>query len=426
MYKIKREIKREIGWGPMIVAVLMVSKVLGFLSLPADIISYGLIIGIAVYNLKAGCKFDALTAAFVIYIPISLMVITGPDPIFRAWQRFVLFIFLVIAVSPLVKNPKAIDFRLRLFKGTVLCCAAIGVISFCCYFVGINYMRSAWDNSLLSNYQVMNTGTFGGITSHAMLLAPISSIGVLTWIYLSNLYGKRIFWVFAAMCAISVLFAASRATLAATLVGACIYFLCSSKGLGKNMKRIAGLVVIIAVTSPLWGSALDGLRAKNDAKTTITSTTVGVNLGTREAKWAIRIMEWESSPLFGVGFCSVSKEDAVSAGGKIEPGSSWLAVLSMTGAIGFILFCLLYFRACKMSISPHERLGALIGGILVIFGVHMIAEGYIYSAGSFLCYMVWLTIGCATDYGIVAHQGIQSDIKHYIKFEYNSIAANNK
>lgn len=400
MNKIKREIKREIGWGPMIVAVLMVSKVLGFLSLPADIISYGLIIGIAVYNLKAGCKFDALTAAFVIYIPISLMIITGPDPIFRAWQRFVLFIFLVVAVSPLVKNPKARDFRLRLFKGTVLCCAAIGVISFCCYFVGINFMRSTWDGSEL-NYTVMTTGTFGGLTSHSMLLAPISGIGALTCIYLANVYQKRIFWIGAAMCLGSVLFAASRSTLAATLVGACIYFLCSSKGLGKNMKRIAGLVVIIAVTSPLWGSALDGIRAKNDAKTAIaSSTTAGVNLGTRELKWKIRIDEWESSPLFGVGFCSVSKEDAVSAGGKIEPGSSWLAVLSMTGAIGFILFCLLYFRACKISISPHERLGALIGGILVIFGVHMIAEGYIYSAGSFLCYMVWLTIGCATDYGL--------------------------
>lgn len=398
--KIKREIKREIGWGPMIVAVLMVSKVLGFLSLPADIISYGLIIGIAIYNLKAGCKFDALTAAFVIYIPISLMVITGPDPIFRAWQRFVLFILLVIAVSPLVKNPKAIDFRLRLFKGTALCCAAIGVISFCCYFVGINFMRSTWDGSEL-NYMVMTTGTFGGITSHSMLLAPISGIGAVTCIYLANVYRKRIFWVGAVMCLGSVLFAASRSTLAATMFGACVYFLCSSRGLGKNMKRIAGLVVIIAVTSPLWGSALDGLRAKNDAKTTITSTAAGVNLGTREAKWAIRIIEWESSPLFGVGFCSVSKEDAVSAGGKIEPGSSWLAVLSMTGAIGFILFCLLYFRACKISISPHERLGALIGAILVIFGVHMIAEGYIYSAGSFLCYMVWLTIGCATDYGLL-------------------------
>lgn len=392
MNKIIREIKKEIGWGPLAIAVLMVFKILGFSLLPITIISYIAIILIAFYNLKNGPIFDTLTCIFVLYIPLSLMVITGPDPIFKAWQRFTLFIFLMLAISPLIKNQKAQDFRQRLFKGTLLCCVLIGVISFGGYFVGINYMRSTWDG-LVIDYARQVNGTFGGITSHSMLLAPISAIGSLTSIYLALIYKNKKFWVLAVMCMGSVMFASSRVSLVGVTIAVCVLILYSRRNTGKNVKRILGIVALAAITFPLWSSALKGIEAKNQS-----SLSKGINTGTRDAKWEIRLNEWEDSPVFGIGFCSVSKEDAIGVGGLIEPGSSWLAVLSMTGSIGFILFCILYIRALNNVMRIRLAYSALLAAVLIFFGLHMIAEGYIYSAGSFLCYFVWLSIGCATDY----------------------------
>lgn len=42
--------------------------------------------------------------------------------------------------------------------------------------------------------------------------------------------------------------------------------------------------------------------------------------------------------------------------------------------------------------------GALLTAILILVGVHMVAEGHIFSGGSYLCFLVWIIIGCATDY----------------------------
>lgn len=392
MNRIKKEIKKEIGYGPLIISVLLIFKVLGFTILPITLISYVLIILIAVCNLKNGTRFDKLTGIFLLYIPISLLVVNGPDPIFKSWERFVLFIVLMLAVSPLIKDQKAVDLRLRLFKGTMLCCVAIGIISFVCYFIGINYMRSTWDGSEL-DYLSSAGGTFGGITAHSMLLGPISGAGVISSLYLANKYRNKKFWVGAIMCMGAILFAASRASLIATIGGACIYFLFSRKGFGKNVKRITTIAAVLALTFPLWNSALSGIEAKNQ-----TSVADGINMGSRMGKWEIRINEWTDNPIFGIGFCSVSQEDTIGIGGIIEPGSSWLAVLSMTGIIGFVLFALIYFRACKNILKNHRVNGAFIGAVLILFGIHMMAEGYIYSAGSFLCYLTWLTIGTATWY----------------------------
>ena len=83
------------------------------------------------------------------------------------------------------------------------------------------------------------------------------------------------------------------------------------------------------------------------------------------------------------------------AEGQIEPASSWLAVLSMIGLFGFIPFlgltlhCISYVFRDKTN--PTNS--AFLGGMLFLFMVHMIAEGYVLSAGSGLFFYFWLVIG---------------------------------
>lgn len=384
-------LKADIGWFAFCLALIITSKTLGLRLFNPDIMYYVILISITVAVLIKGVHVDMLGGVFLIYIAVNILV-TDPPAIFLPWLRFGLFTIVFIAASPLIKSHYGKKLRLKIFRGIIICCIIISVISFFCYFLGINMMRSVWDGSVLTGYQSNNAGTFSGITTQSMLLAPISSIAVIACTYFAINHNKK-FWILAVMCAGSLLFSASRTSLLATIAGEIVLVYFSSRHFGKTAKRIMQVILILAVTYPIWDGALDGLTAKNKG-----DLTAGLNLDSREKIWDTRIEEWKDSPIFGIGFCSVSSRQPVSVGGKIEPGSSWLAILSMTGAIGFILFIILLLRAAKNSLSPRHPSGAVLGAILIMFGLHMIAEGYIFSGGSFLCFMVWLSIGCATDY----------------------------
>lgn len=394
MFKLKsflHYIKTDIGWLAFLLALFITSKTLGLRLFNPDIIYYFILISITIAILIHSVQLDMICGIFLMYIPLNIL-ITDPPSLFFPWLRFGLFAIIFITASPLIKSDYGKKLRFKIFRGIIICCIIISVISFFCYFLGINMMKSQWDGSDLVDYQSHNSGTFGGITTQSMLLGPISGIAAITCTYFA-LNRNRKFWILAIMCAGSLLFSASRSSLVATLAGEITLIYFSSSHFGKTAKRIMQVTLLLVITYPLWNGALKGLEAKNKG-----DITAGINLDSRGEKWEIRIEEWNDSPIFGTGFCSVSSRDSVTIGGKIEPGSSWLAILSMTGSIGFILFILIYLRAAKTSLSPRRPSGAVLGAILIMLGFHMIAEGHIFSGGSFLCFLVWLSIGCATDY----------------------------
>lgn len=381
----------EMTWGPLLFAVLMCTKVLGFGVGPTDLLSYIVLTIVAFEMIRHGATFDKALLLFTLYIPLSILA-ASPDPIFKSWERYLLFLVLLLAVSPLVHNTKAIQFRQKTFKAVLFLCVIIATVSFVCYFLGINLVKDLW-NGGYREFQENTAGTFGGITSHSMLLGPISGVAVLASTYLFLQRHKKIYLLLTIACAGSLLFSASRSSLIATLVGEMILLYFFSKHISVMAKRIIPVCLLAVVTFPFWNEVLDGLNAKNKG-----ALSEGVNVESRASKWEMRIEEWQESPVWGIGFVAVSSKDHYAVGGRIEPGSSWLAVLSMTGAVGFILFCIIFFRAVRNILSAHTPERALTGGVLILCGVHMLGEGHIFSGGSFLCFLVWLTIGCATDY----------------------------
>lgn len=336
-------------------------------------------------------QFDSLTMTFLLYIPVSIL-LTAPAPIFNSWMRYGLFTLLLFVCSPLIKAEKVIEFRWQVMRWILIISLLLGVGSFIAYFIGINYMRSVWDGSQLEGYQG-SAGLFGGLTAHSMLLAPISSIGTITATYIAIARDNKKYWLLAAMCFAAILFSASRVSLLATICGevALIYYFSAHKSI--MVKRLVGIMFLAIISYPLWSGATEGINKKN--KGDITS---GINTDSRSSKWNIRIEEWEGSPIFGIGFAAVSERDEIGFNGMVEPGSSWLALLSMTGIIGFGLFLAIFIRAIKNTLMTNTPIGALLGGILVMSGVHMMAEGYIHAGGSFNCFLVWLALGCATYY----------------------------
>lgn len=380
--------KANVGWFALLFSLAMVAKVLGLRLFPAEPVSYAALLLVALFYLKHGLRFDSLSLAFAIYLPISVA-IDSPPAIFNSWMRLGLFALVFFVASPLISSRYATSFRQRIFAASLACCALVGAISFVCYFLGINLRINVWTGDYAEYLETV--GAFGGICSHSMLLGPISGVGAIACSYMA-LTRNKYWWAIAAMCAGAMLFAASRSSLIATLAGVVTLFYFSTKNVGKNTRRIIIAVGLLLVTNPLWNSALDGVMKKNQG-----SIYEGVNYSSRTPKWNLRLEEWESSPIFGVGFCAVSEKDDIAIDGKIEPGSSWLAVLSMTGTVGFILFCMIFGRAAKNSLSPRTPEAALAGAVLIMLGVHMLAEGHVFSGGSYLCFLVWLAIGHATD-----------------------------
>lgn len=388
---LKHFVINNIGLYPMLFAGIMVAKTIGFNLGPIDLISYAMLAITAVIILYKGIATDYLSLIFILYIPIALF-ISNPPSVFSSWSRFGLFVLLFICTSPFIKTKYAQDFRFKVLKGVLLCCIMVSIVSFFCYFLGINYMR-LYDSSM--DYREVTAGAFGGITSQSMLLGPISGISVLVCSYMVLVSSNRKYWLLVVACIGSLLFAASRSSLIATIVGLLVLFIYFSDQRGWVIRKIVPIMVIAVVLYPLWSGAMVGITAKNKG-----NILQGINYGSREQKWEIRMDEFKNSPVFGIGFGAVSEKDYYNhRTGIIEPGTSWLAVLSMTGILGFILFVCIFFRSFKYTIflemSPQS---ALLGSMLAMVGVHMIAEGHIFSAGSFLCFLVWLIIGCATDF----------------------------
>lgn len=393
MYKeLKLLITQYVGFWPMIFAVLISARILGFIYFPVAQLDNMLFIGVVMYLLMKGPKFNSLYITLCAYLPIEIILST-PDPLFKSWPRLGLLILVLLLVSPMICSEKAKELRKKLFWGTGICSIVISVLSFFCYFLGINYMR-ANTGELVSDYISSQAGAFGGLTVQSMILGPISGFAALFCVYFALSKNNNRYWYFAIACTGAMLFSASRAAFIATIIGTIILLRYFSKSSNLIKKRILPVLILGTLTFPIWNIALNGMSKKNQERIAYSGTA-----NSREDKWTIRIEEFKDSPIYGIGFASVSNRDYYEpTQGIIELGSSWLGILSMTGIIGFVIFCMMFYKAAKNAVKYRTPEGALLAAALALVGVHMIAEGHVFAGGSHLCFLVWLVIGCCTDY----------------------------
>ncbi len=337
----------------------------------------------------------------ILYIACILSILLNDIPTqYQPWMRFILFAIVTIVASPFIQSNFYDKFRVTLFK-------FIHILLIIVIILSIPFVISG----------ERGIAGFGGFTNHSMLLAPISAITLITLLYQLYLgkYNKIIVISLIVITFIALLLAASRVSLAGAIV-AILYFFYR---LYSNNKRKFGtiaisIIALMTITYPLWGSYMEGIEKKNEAQ--ITETGEINYTGSRDIMWNQRIREFKSSPLVGVGFGYAQYVTNVNERtgritykktetGVVEPGSSWLGALSMTGLLGFTALLVLWFKSLKNSWKVEKRdklFGVYIGSTLIFWAVHMIAEGQIFAAGSFLFFMVWITFGVAySAYNIV-------------------------
>lgn len=379
---------REVNKLALIFVISQFTKSFGFISVP-DMIGYAFTVMMALVAMFKLRTFSSLMLMLIFYLGLNI-ILCHPDAIFRPWLRFILFILLLIVVSPLAQSPYLRSFRKDMLNLTLWLAAIFSICSFFCYFLGINFMMG-------SRSEYNTAGTFAGLFNQSMMLGPIagiSSVFLSYKAYISHTKTTKNLYIAASLaCLAAVFFSASRSALLCTLIGIGVMLLNIMRSGTRFLKFTVLILFVAALTLPIWGGILDGVIQKNEA-----NLAKGSFLTSREEKWNARISEFESSPIIGIGFAAVDPAlDVVGLGGTIEPGSSWLAVLSMSGIIGGILFLYVFFSGYKVCRKMRSDKDALLSGLLTLFAVHMIAEGYVFAAGSFLCYLLWLVVGCCFD-----------------------------
>lgn len=335
---------------------------------------------------------------FLLLVAAASIIFNNPPSLFKPWERWAFFTFMCFPISPLFENEKFRRHRLNAFKFLLWLSAIVGVSSFFCYLLGINYMR----NFYTGEYSVNNAGWFGGITVHSMLMGPISALGAtfITWEvscaktnFVKNRY-IAYFIIFA--CISSALLSASRGATAAAIIGcSVVYMLRNGKQGSKMTNGLIGLVFIGIVTQPLLKPFTTMIAEKQNK-----NLDGGSTLLSREGKWEGRINEFASSPIIGIGFCvvNVNSEDYDEVTGTIETGTSWLSILSMLGIFGVILIWKLVFKPMVRLYKRMNRQDVLFFGIFCVFLLHMATEGYIFAGGNFMFFCFWLFTGALHAY----------------------------
>ncbi len=328
----------------------------------------------------------------IIYIACILSILLNDiSAVYRPWERFILFVIVTFTASPFIQSDFYDKFRVNTFK----------------------YIQNLWIIVVILSIPALlfreqgRTG-FEGFTSHSMIMSSTAAMAIVTLLY--KLYAKKLTKIIAIpliiVAFLCMLLAGSRIALTAC-IGGTIFFLFRvyRKRMDIFIRIAATIIVAIVITFPLWDSYLEKIEQKNSA---INQQTGEVDiLSSRTLIWDQRIREFKESPLVGIGFgyapyITAYNERTGKASflktetGVVEPGSGWLAIMSMTGLLGLLGFILLWgssFKKCIQCEKKDKLWGSYLFAMLIFVSIQMIAEGGIYAAGGIDCFRVWILIG---------------------------------
>lgn len=263
----------------------------------------------------------------------------------------------------------------------------------------------------LFGVRLAGRGVFFGLMGHTMLLAPVSALAAIDLFSTRRYKQSKVHMLLIALCVITCIGAGSRGAVVGLTFGILMHVAHRREGLYVVGLAAVALVVVSFIQlnraekigNNLGGSVYAELANK------------GTN-NTRSHLWQARIDEYKDSPVTGVGFQQQRIFRAETEEKFLEPGSSYLAVLSMTGtigAIGFVVLCCSIFNSLFSSASAiPDSHRDLLRGWMAFFCVHFVIEGYIFACGSLLCYLFWLTAGCSI---ALHHQGRRARMRTNIR-----------
>ena len=368
-----------------------------------QVLYYAFFAFLSCYVLIRSTNYD-VNVFLLLFISIAIFSVFGNEipSKFAPLQRLMIFIIVTLPISSVISSKFIIRFRIELYKIFLKVIAIIIVISF------IGYLTN------LGIFYHQKTGTFRGLMIYCMVLGPYAGIASI-YLIIKYVSTKKKLYVAAAIAAVLVcLLSGSRGAIV-SFICAAVYLLAiiCKNNIRLLLKVYVSLFIVLMAASPILLPYTEAVRQKQE-----NNMKLGGTFSSRDKLFDDRITEFIASPIIGSGFASVNENVAHNTSinkdtGTIEPGSSWLFVLSSMGIIAFAIFSFLIIKPIiKLYLvsSPKSYSNMMIGSALLLFAVHMVVEGYVLAAGSFMFWGAWLCIGIA-----------QNDTLEYIKNENYSI-----
>lgn len=388
LYQIKKIDIREVNVLSFVISMLALHYMVGGIPVLSNIILFfAYLIGLFEYIWKRGVHIEYKWLLLLLYLPLTIL-IANPNPVFKSWERLLLFTALFLFASPVIQSEFARKLRVKCLNICLIICIALSVGSFVGYFGGINLFSYE-----LSRDYIGVAGMFSGLTRQSMILGPISGISTIFLFYKMMVNNEKLYLLLLIPCIGCVFFASSRSAFGATLFGILVTMYLYLRSSVKMIRKLLPIGIILIATFPLWESVTLALQDKQKLHSG-RKETFDSRSGKIEARWN----EFISNPIIGVGFAAINsngKDPYNRKTGTVEPGSSWLCILSMTGIIGFIMVSLLMFGSFNV-IKQNKEL-AWLSGVFSFFCIHMLVEGYVFAAGNSLTFILWLVIGNSFD-----------------------------
>ncbi len=327
-------------------------------------------------------------ACFVAIYGLSLLLHPAPEPWLRT-QRFLAFLIGMLCFSPLLTSDSLAKTRLRISAITYYVLSAMVFLSFLVWLA--SFIRFGEDGIWKSG--IHNYG-FCGIFKMGMVLSPVSAIIAITSAFLL-LEGKckikpflngLILLTGIIMCVAG----GSRIASVGLFLSLASLLIIKRHVLAQMLHSrlaiamaLSGTVLLIA-SSPY---ALSVIRHKN-----MIGESHGSLFYSRERLWHDRIEEFASSPLTGIGYANeFPSERNKGSLTEIEPGSSWLALMSYGGLVG--LGCFLWFSSSLARMLYRIRDDGrfpICLAILLFLVINAFTEGWLMFAGSIIFPVFWL------------------------------------
>ncbi len=340
---------------------------------------------------------NSFSVGHILFLLVSLfsILLNNIDAVFQSEYRLLSFLIMLWVIGGLSRSQRNISFRVCFFKYLNVSLVGLTLVSFCLYPLGI---------SLLAH----SNGLYKGLFNHSMLLGPIAGASTILSVF-NCLYPQEIFKihprlsvVVAVISILTLLLSGSRGALGAVWVGIMILlYIRYGAQKAKLLKIFLSLIIGLLISGPIWYPYTEQIRFKQER-----NLRSGGTFQSRERLWEDRWAEFNNSPMIGSGFASMNKKLVKqkltnNAKGGVEPGSSWLFLLSSTGILG--LLCFLYvgvvpwFRMLRAKASTRTPFHVLLLALLAMMFIHMFLEGYVLSSGGFLFLYLWLCIGLMND-----------------------------
>lgn len=327
-------------------------------------------------------------ACFVAIYGLSLLLHPAPEPWLRT-QRFLAFLIGMLCFSPLLTSDSLAKTRLRISAITYYVLSAMVFLSFLVWLA--SFIRFGEDGIWKSG--IHNYG-FCGIFKVGMVLSPVSAIIAITSAFLL-LEGKckikpflngLILFTGIIMCVAG----GSRIASVGLFLSLASLLIIKRHVLAQMLHSRLAIAMALSGTILLIASspyALSVIRHKN-----IIGESHGSLFYSRERLWHDRIEEFASSPLTGIGYANeFPSERNKGSLTEIEPGSSWLALMSYGGLVG--LGCFLWFSSSLARMLYRIRDDGrfpICLAILLFLVINAFTEGWLMFAGSIIFPVFWL------------------------------------